>query len=456
MPVSRRLLLVVLLLVALLHRDASFKQVTPAHALQRQRSGTLRVRREEPQHTTRLQMSLLPTLASASAVAGVIAFHEAGHFLAAKVQGMKVQSYNIGYGPKLFSFNDSVNTEFALRAIPLGGYVAFPMNVELDEDGEVVKELTDPDLLQNRPPLERAFVISAGVMANILLSFLLASGTALTTGVGHPTYSDGIVVTTATDTNSPAYRAGLRVNDIITKVNGDAILGSDSAVESFVAKVRNSVNTPLAIEVLRPSSSSSPITAINSKPDLDPTTLKLSVTPLPAGTSGKGAIGIGINARVDEVVNVVAKNPIEAANIGAEETWRLISFTWRAFSQSVMTGFAGSEVGGPVSVVRAGAQMAEYSPVALVGFAATLSVNLAILNSLPFPALDGGQLVFVLIELVIGRPVPRRVINGITGLAFSFLLALGASTLIGDVAKITEEAPAQSVIRSTVSGGERR
>ena len=87
-------------------------------------------------------------------------------------------------------------------------------------------------------------------------------------------------------------------------------------------------------------------------------------------------------------------------------------------------------------MVKAGAQLAEISPIALVGFAATLSVNLALLNSLPFPALDGGQLAFVLVELVLGRAIPRRAQEVITGLAFSFLLALGLSTLVGDISKV--------------------
>jgi len=97
-----------------------------------------------------MQMSISSLVGSASAVAGVVAFHEAGHFLAAKLQGMKIQSFNIGYGPKLFAFNDTSNTEFALRVLPFGGYVAFPVNVETDDEGEIIKELDDPDLLQNR------------------------------------------------------------------------------------------------------------------------------------------------------------------------------------------------------------------------------------------------------------------------------------------------------------------
>ena len=93
---------------------------------------------------------------------------------------------------------------------------------------------------------------------------------------------------------------------------------------------------------------------------------------------------------------------------------------------------------GPISVVNAGAQIAEYSPVALVGFIASLSINLAVLNSLPIPALDGGQMLFVLIELLAQRPIPRRAQEVITGLAFSGLLLFGASTIIGDIDRLSD------------------
>ena len=131
---------------------------------------------------------------------------------------MKVQSYNVGYGPKLVSVNDTSNTEYALRLVPLGGYVAFPMNVEYNDQGEVVKELNDPDLLQNRPPLQRALVISAGVIANILLSVTLCTGVAFTSGISRPTYNNGVVVTTLTTSGSPAQSAGIMKDDVILKV----------------------------------------------------------------------------------------------------------------------------------------------------------------------------------------------------------------------------------------------
>ena len=423
--------------------------------------GGLKLRQAPITSAMRLQaLNVASTVASALSVAGVVAFHEAGHFLAARSQGMKVQSFNVGYGPKVVSFNDSSDTEFALRAIPLGGYVSFPSNVELNEDGDIVKELDDPDLLQNRPPLQRAWVISAGVVANILLTFMLATGTAFSSGLGHPMYYNGVRVVSMLDTAAAGYTAGIRVGDVITKVNGQELLGSEHTVEDFIKVIRASANQPVVVEIMRQregaglglvggSSGTTSITgavttAETSRQAMESLSraypMKMTVMPTPSA-GGKGSVGLGINARVQSVETVKAKNLLEAFTLGWEETSRLFKFIVSAFYSSVTSGFAGSEVGGPISVVKAGAQMAETSPQALVGFAATLSVNLAIINALPFPALDGGQLAFVMIELLVGKPVPRKAKDAITAVAFSFLLVLGASTLLGDLSRIGDPGP---------------
>jgi len=378
-------------------------------------------------------------LLSLASVAGVVAFHEAGHFLAAKWQGMKIDSYNIGYGPKVLSFNDSTNTEFALRLVPLGGYVAFPTNVEYDdESGEIVRTLDDPDLIQNRPPLQRAIVISAGVVANVLLSFLICTGVSLSTGIGTPVYTQGVVISQIYDTSSPAYRSGLRVSDIITEVNHRPIEASETAVEQFVTTVRRqSESQPLDLQIRR---YSNPL-AMTGEQLMD-----VQVIPEP-NSKGKMSIGVGINAMVKEVKNIKATNPIEAVTIGAQQTLKLILFTWNAFTRAISTGFSGNEVGGPIAVVKAGAQMAEYSPSALIGFIASLSINLAVLNSLPFPALDGGQLSFVLVESLLGRPIPRRIQDSITAVAFSVILVFGVGTIIGDIDRLMVSIPAINAVQ---------
>ena len=139
--------------------------------------------------------SILPTLASVSAISFVTAFHEAGHFLAARLQGIVVQSYNVGIGPKIISFNDTNNIEYNFRLLPLGGYVAFPSNLIEDENGNISEvEDENPDLLQNRNPWERAIVICGGVIANVFLSFLIYTYMASSYGITNPVYDSGLIV----------------------------------------------------------------------------------------------------------------------------------------------------------------------------------------------------------------------------------------------------------------------
>jgi len=206
--------------------------------------------------------AMLPIAGSATVVAGVIAFHEAGHFLAAKWHGMKISSFNIGYGPKILSFNDSDEVSYNLRLVPLGGYVAFP-STTLESDGEEDADMTspcanlDPDLLQNRPPSQRAAVISAGVLANLFLTFGLNTLVASTSGVAHPVYAPGVLVTGVLDADAPAGQAGLRENDVIMRINkipvtnGGENDAGDNTIERFVTLVKCSEGIPLDLDLMR-------------------------------------------------------------------------------------------------------------------------------------------------------------------------------------------------------------
>jgi len=363
-----------------------------------------------------------PVFASAAVVAGVVAFHEAGHFFAARWQRMKVQSFNIGYGPKLLSWNDTQSTEFNLRALPLGGYVSFPVNVEMSDKGEILKELDDPDLLQNRPPWQRVWVISGGVIANIVLSILLTSGAAFTTGLSKPVYDNGIAISQVlkTDTLSPGYMAGLQSRDVIRKVQGVPITPSELAVENFIREIRLNANKEVFLEIEREGKViEKTVVPRSSRPD----------------GQGPGTIGISVVPSILESKFIKATNPLEAIVIGIDETWHILFLTANALFRVVQQGPTGNEIGGPISVVKAGASMAEVSPLALVSFASNLSINLAILNSLPFPALDGGQLAFVLLEIARGKPVNRNVQEVVTSFAFLVLLLVGGYTIVGDILK---------------------
>lgn len=394
--------------------------------------------------------SVLPTIASLSAVAGVTAFHEAGHFLAAKVQNITIQSFNVGYGPKLLAFNDSNQIEYAFRLIPLGGYVAFPANVITDDNGEIIGENTeDLNLLQNRPPLQRAIVISGGVIANILLTFLITSGLSISPGLPRPVFDRGIVVNSRV-TDSPGTLAGIQLNDVITRIGDYEVIPSATSVPDFVQRVQNTPPGELVqIELQRPIGPSA-ATGTGSPLSKPTQTVRLQIDPT-RSLSGKATIGIGVGPNVISNQIVRASSLIEAAQIGARETSTLIKTVSSGLYAAASSGFTGSDVGGPISVIKAGANAAQYDPILILGFASFLSINLAILNSLPLPALDGGQLLFVLIELLSGgRKIPREIQTGLIGVAFSFLLFVSAGTFVNDLSHLNDPTPPQFRIKEKI------
>lgn len=378
-----------------------------------------------------LSMSALSVLSSGAAIAAVVAIHEAGHFLAAKSFNMKIESYNVGYGPKIISVNDSKGVEYAFRVIPMGGYVAFPSNVRYadgetvddvpDENREIVED-ADPDLLQNRPWPQRAVVISAGVIANILLTVSLSSFVAASSGVVRPTYGSGVLVTAAPVSNSPAATAGLQAGDIITTINEHAVDG-DSATESFILDVRKSKDIPLKLDLIRQGKITS-----------------TTVTPRYLESSRKVSIGLSIARPVASTQIEKAKDPVDAIKIGTRATVDIVTRTLISFQKALDSGFTVGEVGGPISLMRAGSEMTDAAgasaTTALISFAGIVSVNLAVLNALPFPALDGGQLVFVLLEGLTGRSIPRRAKEAISSVAVTLLFGLGVYTFLTDLLKL--------------------
>jgi len=170
------------------------------------------------------------SLSGAAVLCGVIAFHEMGHFLAAKVQGIRINDFSIGFGPKLLGWTDKEGITYSFRLFPLGGYVSFPEGLEEDEETpegaekiasgsksgtdeqkEKVYSFDDPDLIQNRPAAQRALVISAGVIFNMILSYTAIFGSVNMMGISTPVIMPGVAVPGIADPNGAAARYGLAV-----------------------------------------------------------------------------------------------------------------------------------------------------------------------------------------------------------------------------------------------------
>ena len=343
----------------------------------------------------------------------LIAVHELGHFAAARFQGIRVSRFSIGFGPAILKFQGKV-TEYVVCALPLGGYVAFP-----DDDSESTIPPDDPDLLRNRPILDRAIVISAGVIANLIFAYFLLVGQAMTIGFQDVNFQPGVLVPQIVeDSNSAATQAGIEAGDIILQV-GDRTLGkSPEALETLREVIQNSPEQPLAITVQR------------AEEQLD-----LTVTPQ-VGEEGKGKIGVML-APNGEVVRRTTTNVIEAISAGAKEYQRtsllIVQGFWQLISNFQETA---EQVAGPVAIVSVGAELARNDLSNLFQFGALISINLAIINILPLPALDGGQLVFLALEGVIGKPLPSKVQDSIMQTGMVLLLGLSVFLIVRDTVNL--------------------
>ncbi|ELR98131.1 RIP metalloprotease RseP [Gloeocapsa sp. PCC 73106] len=355
----------------------------------------------------------MPILAAIAVLAILIIVHELGHFAAGRLQGIYVSRFSIGFGPALLSYQGK-QTEYALRAFPLGGYVGFPDD---DPDSDIPKD--DPNLLRNRPILDRAIVISAGVIANLIFAYFLLVGQAGTIGFQTINYQPGVAVPqVVTEGKAIAAKAGIQDGDIIVAVNSEPLGASPEAITNLRDKIQQSPNQPLELAIKRGN-----------------TDLTVTLTPEEA-SDGKGKIGVILSPN-GESVRKSAQTPLEALTMGASEFQRITTLTVEGFSQLILHFQENAQqVAGPVAIVAVGAKLAKDNLGNLLQFAALISINLAIINILPLPALDGGQLLFLAIEALMGKPLPTRIQEGIMQTGLFLLLGLGMFLIVRDTANL--------------------
>jgi membrane-associated protease RseP (regulator of RpoE activity) len=377
-------------------------------------------------HSLRLQSSLsMSVLAVILLLAVLIFVHELGHFLAARLQGIYANRFSIGFGPILWKYQGS-QTEYALRALPLGGFVGFP-----DDDPESEIPPDDPNLLKNRPVLDRAIVISAGVIANLIFAYAVLAAQMGFLGLPSIDVNPGVEIAQVVP-NGAAAQAGIQQGDVVLAINdqtfpaikGLPVVVSEKATAPFRDIVATSPNQPLRFTVQRKDQQ---VTLIVT-PQLD---------------QGTGKIGVGLHPNLQpqadgkDVYYKHPTNPFEALNWAASEFQRITVLTVQGFGQLISNfGKTASQVAGPVAIVAKGAEIAQTNFAALFNFAALISINLAVINILPLPALDGGQLAFLLIEGLRGKPLPSRIQDGVMQTGLVLLLGLGIFLIIRDTVNL--------------------
>lgn len=346
-------------------------------------------------------------LAAIAVLAVLIIVHELGHFLAARLQGIYANRFSIGFGPVIWKYQGP-ETEYALRALPLGGFVGFPDD---DPDSEIPPD--DPNLLRNRPILDRAVVISAGVIANLVFAYLILVIQVSMVGVPDLSQPGVLVPQVVPESSLVATKAGIKAGDVILAVDGQELGAGSQAIDSLQKDIQQSPKQLLELTIER-----------------EQKIISVKVTP-ELGQDGKGKIGIGLQ------VHKRSPNLGEALGNAAEEYERIIVLTARGFWE-LISNFeeTAGQVAGPVKIVDIGAQIASNDPLSLFQFAALISINLAIINILPLPALDGGQLAFLIIEGVRGKPLPTEIQQNVMQTGLVLLLGLGIFLIVRDTANL--------------------
>lgn len=323
----------------------------------------------------------------------LIVFHEFGHFIVAKKSGIKVNEFAVGMGPLLYS-KENGETTYSFRAIPIGGYCA----MEGEDD-----ESSDPRSFDNAPASKRFLTILAGPVANLIIAVLVFTIVGVIGGVVTTTVDDFIE-------NSPAQAAGIEKGDEILKINGQEI--SDF---TDISKVVN--------DFYKDKDFDKEITVLAKRNGKD---LDFAFKPKVEGENTY--IGI-IPAR---------RTPgfFEAIGLGFKETGRNVKMIFTILGRLFTGKLAFGALSGPVGVLKELGNQAQNGLANLLYFLAYISVNLAVFNLLPIPALDGSKLLTSGIEIITGKKINKKLEEKITMVGFFILLGLILVVSIKDIVNL--------------------
>ena len=348
---------------------------------------------------------------SAIIVLGILIFvHELGHFLVAKFCGVRVLVFSLGFGPRLFSFRKG-ETEYLLSAVPLGGYVKMLGEGKGDDGGELTAE-EKPFSYEYKSPWQRLAIIIAGPGANILFAVLVFSVVYL---FGVPLLSS---VIGEVNHEMPAYTAGFQVGDKIVKID-DQTIGD---WEQLSAAVRGSGGRELVIFYERGNE-------------------LLETRVVPKRMESKNMFGENV---VNYIIGITASGeteikhyqPGEALIQGLNETWKVSYLTVVGFIKMIERVIPAKDLGGPIMIAQMAGQHAKAGILSLLYFMGIISINLGILNLLPIPVLDGGHLLFITMEILLGRPVSMRKMEIAQQIGLCLLISLMIFVFYNDLSRI--------------------
>lgn len=307
--------------------------------------------------------------------------HEMGHYMLARYNGVRVEAFSIGFGPEIIGWTNKQGTRWKISCIPLGGYVKLA-----HEEGETKEEKAslDPESLMAKTPWQRIAISLAGPGANYLFAIVVLAILYATAGQRVPT---GEIRLGKIAEGSPAAQSGLKEGDIIVQVEGVP----DLSMEKLQEKIATHANQPFTLSIRKAGQEG---------------LVTLSVRPHPKGEDGKGIGYLGVS------LQPVIKNEVHsfssAFRFAITDTITLTVSTLKALGQIIIGKRSADGLSGPIGIATLTAEIAQQGAVALIWLMAVLSINLGLINLFPVPMLDGGHILFYLIEGIRGRAVTEK------------------------------------------------
>ena len=340
----------------------------------------------------------------------VVFIHEYGHYYFAKRYGVGVTDFSIGFGREIFGWNDKSGTRWKVCWIPLGGYVKFfgDRNVfSQTEQQEIINKYSEDDrqkLFILKPLYQRSLIVAAGPLANFFLAILIFTMINMFVGKDMtPALVDEV------QKDSPAFVAGMKKNDKIIYIDKKKV-ESILEVSTFI-----NISTSETIEfiVLR-----------NDQ--------EISLLVKPNLVDGKDSLGNSVKKRMIGIKlspfnNEYKKQPLgptKAIYYSVKEVW-FVTTTSLNYLGKMITGSAdSSQLGGPIRIAKITGQVAEHGIIPFLSIMAYISISLGLINLFPIPMLDGGHLMFYLIEKILGRPLSQKVQEGFFRIGLFLLFSL--------------------------------
>ena len=336
----------------------------------------------------------------------LVFFHELGHYIAAKIVGVYVDVFSIGFGKRLVTFK-KFNTQWSISAIPLGGYV----KMKGQDDTDPTKKSYDSDSYTTKTPLQKIFILTAGPFANFLLAFVLYFAIAL----GGPNVLSAVIGNVIKD--SPAQKAGLQHNDIIKSINNAKITSWNDMAEA-ISKSKGALN----ITIQR----GSYLQQLILTPELKES------TNIYGEKIKRKMIGISASGEMHRM----EMDTVDAIKYAYNQTVFASTLIFKGLQKLIVGDVPATQMGGVISIVKLTSDATEAGWISLFFFTALISVNLGVLNLLPIPALDGGHIMFNLYELLLRREINEAIQIKLTIAGWVILISLMGLGLFNDINRL--------------------